>query len=144
MSRLQGKVVIAQGGGPTAVINQSLVGAVVESRKFPQITRVWGAVHGVRGIIDETFVDLSEATNHNLELVAQVLECLRTGEGGRWMEHEDLHSNRSVEDLIKEDNYELSLLTGAREKGEDQQETRMSSDHPHSARHRVSPGTTLT
>ena len=34
---LQGKVVVAQGGGPTAVINQSLVGAVLESRKFPQI-----------------------------------------------------------------------------------------------------------
>ena len=71
MSRLKGKVVIAQGGGPTAVINQSLVGAVLESRKFPEVTRVWGAIHGVRGIIDETFVDLSEATTHNLELVAQ-------------------------------------------------------------------------
>jgi 6-phosphofructokinase 1 len=71
MSRLRGKVVIAQGGGPTAVINQSLVGAVLESRKFSEITRVWGAVHGVRGIISETFIDLSEATTHNLELVAQ-------------------------------------------------------------------------
>jgi len=70
MSRLRGKVVIAQGGGPTAVINQSLVGAVLESRKFSEITRVWGAVHGVRGIINETFIDLSEATTHNLELVA--------------------------------------------------------------------------
>jgi 6-phosphofructokinase 1 len=70
MSRLRGKVVIAQGGGPTAVINQSLVGAVLESRKFSEITRVWGAVHGVRGIINETFIDLSEATTHNLERVA--------------------------------------------------------------------------
>jgi ATP-dependent phosphofructokinase / diphosphate-dependent phosphofructokinase len=70
MSRLNGKVVIAQGGGPTAVINQSLVGAVIECRKFPEITRVWGAVRGVRGIVDETFLDLSEATTHNLELVA--------------------------------------------------------------------------
>ena len=34
---LKGKVVIAQGGGPTAVINQSLVGAALESRKFPQV-----------------------------------------------------------------------------------------------------------
>jgi 6-phosphofructokinase 1 len=46
------------------------VGAVLESRKFSEITRVWGAVHGVRGIINETFIDLSEATTHNLELVA--------------------------------------------------------------------------
>ncbi|MCA9307675.1 MAG: diphosphate--fructose-6-phosphate 1-phosphotransferase, partial [Phycisphaerales bacterium] len=71
MSRLTGKVVIAQGGGPTAVINQSLVGAVLEARRFPEVTRIWGARHGVRGIVAETFVDLSEATTHNLERVAQ-------------------------------------------------------------------------
>ncbi|HRD64653.1 MAG TPA: 6-phosphofructokinase [Candidatus Competibacter sp.] len=71
MSRLRGKVVIAQGGGPTAVINQSLVGAVLESRKFREATRIWGARHGVRGIVGENFVDLSEATSHNLERVAR-------------------------------------------------------------------------
>jgi 6-phosphofructokinase len=71
MSRLKGKVVIAQGGGPTAVINQSLVGAVLEARKFPEVARVWGARHGVRGIVEENFVDLSEATTHNLERVAR-------------------------------------------------------------------------
>jgi 6-phosphofructokinase 1 len=71
MSTLQGKVLIAQGGGPTAVINQSLIGTVLESRKFPQVTRVYGAVHGVRGIVNEDFIDLTEATTHNLEAVAQ-------------------------------------------------------------------------
>ncbi|HQM50435.1 MAG TPA: 6-phosphofructokinase [Candidatus Hydrogenedentes bacterium] len=68
---LEGKVLVAQGGGPTAVINQSLVGAVLESRKFHQVTRVYGAIHGVRGIIEEDFLDLTEATTHNLEAVAQ-------------------------------------------------------------------------
>ncbi|NLM85197.1 MAG: 6-phosphofructokinase [Clostridiales bacterium] len=67
---LKGKVVVAQGGGPTAVINQSLVGAVLESRKFPQITQVYGAVGGVRGIVDEHFMDLTQETTHNLERVA--------------------------------------------------------------------------
>ncbi len=71
MSTLEGKVLVAQGGGPTAVINQSLVGAVLESRKFPQVTRVYGALHGVRGVIDEDFLDLTEATTHNLEAVAK-------------------------------------------------------------------------
>ena len=71
MSLLEGKVLVAQGGGPTAVINQSLVGAVLESRKFPQVTRVYGALHGVSGIINENFLDLTEATTHNLEAVAQ-------------------------------------------------------------------------
>ena len=69
MSTLEGKVLVAQGGGPTAVINQSLVGAVLESRKFPQVTRVYGALHGVHGIINEEFLDLTEATTHNLEAV---------------------------------------------------------------------------
>lgn len=67
---LEGKVVVAQGGGPTAVINQSLVGAVLESRKFPQITKVYGAINGVHGIINEDFIDLTQETTNNLEQVA--------------------------------------------------------------------------
>ncbi|WLI88609.1 6-phosphofructokinase [Massilia sp. R2A-15] len=65
-----GKILVAQGGGPTAVINQSLVGVVLEARRFPQVTRVYGALHGVRGIVDEEFVDLTQETAANLELVA--------------------------------------------------------------------------
>jgi len=68
--KLEGKVVVAQGGGPTAVINQSLVGVVLESRKFPQITKVYGAINGVSGIINEDFLDLTQETTHNLEQVA--------------------------------------------------------------------------
>jgi 6-phosphofructokinase 1 len=65
-----GKLLIAQGGGPTAVINQSLVGAVLETRRFIQIESVYGALNGVRGIVDENFVNLTEETTANLELVA--------------------------------------------------------------------------
>ena len=68
---LQGKVLVAQGGGPTAVINQSLVGAVLESRKFRDVSLVYGALHGVRGIVNEDFVDLTQETTHNLEMVAE-------------------------------------------------------------------------
>ena len=65
-----GKVLVAQGGGPTAVINQSLVGVVLEARRFREVRRVYGARHGVRGIVGEDFVDLTQETSHNLELVA--------------------------------------------------------------------------
>jgi 6-phosphofructokinase len=65
-----GKILVAQGGGPTAVINQSLVGVVLEARRFREVTRVYGARHGVRGVINEDFVDLTQETSHNLELVA--------------------------------------------------------------------------
>lgn len=67
---LEGKVLVAQGGGPTAVINQSLVGVVLECRKFPQVTRIYGALHGVNGIINEEFVDLTQETTQNLEKIA--------------------------------------------------------------------------
>ena len=65
------KILVAQGGGPTAVINQSLVGVVLEARRFPQVARVYGALHGVRGIVDEELVDLTQETLHNLERVAR-------------------------------------------------------------------------
>ena len=63
------KILVAQGGGPTAVINQSLAGVVLEARRHG-IDRVYGARHGVRGIVNEEFVDLTQETRHNLELVA--------------------------------------------------------------------------
>ena len=64
------KILVAQGGGPTAVINQSLVGVALEARRFPGVEQVYGARHGVRGIVNEDFVHLSQETSHNLELVA--------------------------------------------------------------------------
>jgi 6-phosphofructokinase 1 len=70
MAKLEGKVLIAQGGGPTAVINQSLIGVAVEARKFPQVTRIYGAINGVRGITNEDFIDLTQETTNNLEKVA--------------------------------------------------------------------------
>lgn len=68
--KLEGIAVVAQGGGPTAVINESLVGIVLELRKFPQITKVYGAINGVEGIINENFIDLSQESVENLERVA--------------------------------------------------------------------------
>jgi 6-phosphofructokinase 1 len=65
-----GKILVAQGGGPTAVINQSMVGVTLEARRFRNVTRIYGAMHGVRGIVDEDFLDLTQETSHNLELVA--------------------------------------------------------------------------
>jgi 6-phosphofructokinase 1 len=65
-----GKILVAQGGGPTAVINQSMVGVALEARRFRNVTRIYGALHGVRGIVNEDFLDLTQETSHNLELVA--------------------------------------------------------------------------
>jgi len=71
MDKLTGKAIIAMGGGPTAVINQSLVGAVLQARQYPHITQFYGAFHGVEGIVNEELINLSEATRHNMEMVAR-------------------------------------------------------------------------
>ena len=65
-----GRILVAQGGGPTAVINQSLAGVVLEARRHGAVQRVYGARHGVRGVVNEDFVDLTQETVANLELVA--------------------------------------------------------------------------
>jgi ATP-dependent phosphofructokinase / diphosphate-dependent phosphofructokinase len=64
------KALVAQGGGPTAVINQSLAGIVLEARRFSNIESVYGARHGVAGISPENIVDLGQETTQEIELVA--------------------------------------------------------------------------
>jgi 6-phosphofructokinase 1 len=69
-TKLSGKMVIGQSGGPTVVINQSLVGAVLAARRHPEITGILGARHGIAGIMKEDFVDLTMQGVEQLELVA--------------------------------------------------------------------------
>ncbi|HUW25972.1 MAG TPA: 6-phosphofructokinase [Gallionella sp.] len=68
--KLVGKMVIGQSGGPTVVINQSLVGAVLAARKQPNITGILGARHGIAGIMKEDFIDLTEQSVAQLEQIA--------------------------------------------------------------------------
>jgi 6-phosphofructokinase 1 len=46
------------------------VGVVLEARKYPQVTKIYGAVNGVFGIVNEDFIDLTEESSYNLEQVA--------------------------------------------------------------------------
>ena len=63
-------MLIAQSGGPTVVINQSLVGAVLEAKKQSAIKKIYGSRHGLKGILEENLCDLGKETKANLELVA--------------------------------------------------------------------------
>ena len=60
-----GKVVIGQSGGPTAVINRSLVGFIKEATKL-DFDEILGAKHGLEGMINEDFVDLSNLSEAQL------------------------------------------------------------------------------
>ena len=52
-------IVIAQGGGPTAVINQTLCGAILAARRHDPSLRILGARYGVRGLTAGNVVDLT-------------------------------------------------------------------------------------
>jgi len=62
--------VVGQSGGPTAVINSSLVGVIEEAKKHSEIENLYGAVHAVAGIIKDEFIDLKKLSADTLEEVA--------------------------------------------------------------------------
>ncbi len=71
---MAGNAVIGQSGGPTAVINQSLVGvieALSAAQKAGKIGKILGAKHGVRGIVNNDFLALDNLSKDLLERVAQ-------------------------------------------------------------------------
>jgi 6-phosphofructokinase 1 len=70
-ARLSGNAIVGQAGGPTVVINQSLVGIIEEVQKYSHIKQLLGARHGVRGIVNEQFLDLNRQPTNRLELVAR-------------------------------------------------------------------------
>ena len=64
-------MVIAQSGGPSMVINQSLVGAVLEARKSARIGRILGARHGILGILGNDYIDLRRPSVVKLQAIAE-------------------------------------------------------------------------
>ena len=65
-----GNAVIGQSGGPTAVINQSLVGAVEALQASGRVDKILGAHHAVSGIVQDDYIDLTHAKADFLERIA--------------------------------------------------------------------------
>jgi len=130
VANVKGKAVVGQSGGPTMVINQSLVGVIEEAMKHSEITGILGAKHGVRGVIEENFIDLSKVDKATLEAVAvtpssalgsardkpdaeyckKIFDVFRKNDvryfyyiGG----NDSADTARIVNDLAKENNYDL-------------------------------------
>ena len=66
----KGNMLIAQSGGPSMVINQSLVGAVLAARDNRSVGKIYGALHGIQGVLDKRFIDLKKESRTTLEAVA--------------------------------------------------------------------------
>ncbi|MCS7314170.1 MAG: 6-phosphofructokinase [Bryobacterales bacterium] len=71
MQKLKGTAVVAHGGGPTAVINASLAGVIEERRRHGEIVALYGARHGIQGVLAEDFLDLDREDPNLIELIAR-------------------------------------------------------------------------
>jgi 6-phosphofructokinase 1 len=71
MAGPKGNAVIGQSGGPTAVINRSFIGAIVEARKHEEIIEFYGARHGVQGMLKNEYVPLFEQPNFVLNQISE-------------------------------------------------------------------------
>jgi ATP-dependent phosphofructokinase / diphosphate-dependent phosphofructokinase len=133
MPRSLGNALIGQSGGPTAVINQSLVGIVETLVDSKLVGTVLGALHGIQGVLSGQLIDLSREKQKTLELVAQTPssalrsvrhkptddECRRILDV---LEELDVHwffyiggndsaeTARLIEKMARDDGYELFLV----------------------------------
>ena len=90
---MKGKAVVGQSGGPTAVINSSLAGVIQEALRHSEIEAIYGAINGIKGVLEEEFVDLGQEP-------AEVLEGLRRTPGA---------ALGSIRYKVKEGDYERIL-----------------------------------
>ena len=74
---LKGACIIGQSGGPTAVINGSAQGVIQTALKADCITRVLGAAHGIKGVLDDVLYVMDEEDPAELKLLLIALGARR-------------------------------------------------------------------
>ena len=66
---LKGACIIGQSGGPTSVINASAYGVIRTALDSEAITKVYGAEHGIKGVLNDRLIDMSQEDANELELL---------------------------------------------------------------------------
>lgn len=105
---MESNVLIVHGGAPTAVINSSLYGAVTEAKKYSDINKIYAAIGGSKGILDENFLDLKGIDEKKLELL---LQTPASAIGTSRYELEQSDYNQMAE-IIKRNNIKYVLFNG--------------------------------
>ena len=68
---MKGNLILIHGGGPTAVINASLYGAIMEAKKHPEVNRVLAAIGGTGGLLKGDVADVTDVPEAELKLLLQ-------------------------------------------------------------------------
>ena len=66
---LKGACIIGQSGGPTSVINASAYGVIRTALDNEAITKVYGAEHGIKGVLNDRLIDMTQEDAAELELL---------------------------------------------------------------------------
>ena len=69
MKELKGACIIGQSGGPSSVINSSAYGVIRTALDNPMITKVYGAEHGIKGVLNDRLFDMGDEDPKELELL---------------------------------------------------------------------------
>ena len=67
MAELTGNLLVAQSGGPTAVINASLAGVIQEAGRHEGIEEIYGGLNGILGILNEELIDINDEKSRTIE-----------------------------------------------------------------------------
>ncbi len=108
MANLRGKLVMAQSGGPTAVINSSICGVVQEAVKHDEFDSVYGAINGIMGILHENMIDLTRESSETVER----LRCTPSSALGSCRRKLDSRDLERVLDVFKAHDIRYFLYTG--------------------------------
>ena len=105
-------VVLAQGGGPTAVINGSLSSAIAkyQQARGDKIGRIYVALHGADGLLNEELVDVTNMSESRIDDLEQTI-CAASG-SARTKLDDDTKRNRVVDVLQAHDVHVLNLIGG--------------------------------
>jgi len=69
MSQLRGSLIIGQSGGPSSVINASAYGVIKTALDADEITTVYGAFHGIKGVLDDKLMIMDAENPQELALL---------------------------------------------------------------------------
>lgn len=105
---MKGNLLIAHGGAPTAVINSSLYGVIKEAQKSDKVDKIYGALNGTRGIMEENFVQLQDVSDEKLDLLLQT-PGTAIGSSRFPLEKEDYEE---MVNIFKKHNIKYVLLNG--------------------------------
>jgi len=101
-------LVIMHGGGPTAVINSSLYGAICEAKKSHEIDSIYAAQSGVAGIFADKFIDLTNVSESDLALLKRTPGSA-IGTGRDHLEPEDYEK---LAKILQQKEIAYVLMTG--------------------------------